>query len=329
MSLTMLGRFLAYIIDPTIVLSFGRTGFAIHSLTFRSGDLDVDLTGRRCLVTGANSGIGFESSCALAGLGAEVILLCRSEERGEHAARKIREETGNRRVSVVQLDVSDLEAVRTAAVELVQKPVDVLIHNAGVLPDRRIESAQGLETTFATHVAGPFLLTALLRPAFEPSAQPARIIWVSSGGMYTRKLHLDDVNWEKRDYDGVAAYAETKRAQVCLAELWAEELGDAAVVSSMHPGWAETPSVKSSLPRFYSLMRPILRTPAEGADTVVWLAASESAAGASGGFYFDRQRRSTHYLPFTRETDAEREALWKLCETVTRSATSRRRHKRA
>ena len=97
---------------------------------------------------------------------------------------------------------------------------DVLIHNAGVLPDERIETEDGLELSFATHVVGPFLLTGLLRPALEKSSD-ARVIWVSSGGMYTRRLNVRDPNWKKREYDGVLAYADTKRAQVVLADLWA------------------------------------------------------------------------------------------------------------
>jgi NAD(P)-dependent dehydrogenase (short-subunit alcohol dehydrogenase family) len=311
---TGIGRALGRIVDPTIALSFDRTGFRIHSLAFRPDDLDVDLSGRRCLITGANSGIGYESALALADLGAEVVLLCRSRERGEAAAERIREQTGNAGVSVEELDVSRLESVRSAAARLGKRTVDVLIHNAGVLPEERIETEDGLELTFATHVAGPFLLTRLLRTALEKSSD-ARVIWVSSGGMYTRRLNPRDPNWEEREYDGVFAYAETKRAQVVLAELWAEELrGSSVVVNAMHPGWADTPSVKTSLPTFYRFTRTMLRTPAEGADTVVWLAASSRAKQWTRCFFFDRAIRRTHFLPFTRESDEERSRLWRACE---------------
>jgi NAD(P)-dependent dehydrogenase (short-subunit alcohol dehydrogenase family) len=194
----------------------------------------------------------------------------------------------------------------------------VLVHNAGVLPDERGETRDGLELTFATHVIGPFLLTRLLRERLEESPD-GRVIWVSSGGMYTRGLNLDDPNWEKRSYDGVTAYAETKRAQVVLSELWARELaGSSVVVNAMHPGWADTPAVATSLPRFHRVMQFLLRTPAEGADTVVWLAASPKAR-ETGRFWFDREARRTHLLPFTRHADEEAHALWKLCE---RSAQS-------
>jgi dehydrogenase/reductase SDR family protein 12 len=309
-----LGRALGALVDPTIVLSFSRTGFAIHGLAFRTGDLDVDLSGRRCLVTGANSGIGFETALGLADLGAEVGLLCRSRERGEAAVARIREVTGNPRVWLEVLDVSSLAAVRKVAARLNGERVDVLVHNAGTLPDRRIETAEGFELALATHVVGPHLLTGLLRPALERSPD-ARVVWVSSGGMYTRRLTVSDPNWTRRPYDGVLAYAETKRAQVVLAELWAEVFrGTSVVVNAMHPGWADTPSVRTSLPVFHRVTRAILRTPAEGADTVVWLAAAPSAHEWTGRFFLDRTPRRTHLLPFTRETAEERRALWQHCE---------------
>ncbi len=315
-----LGRGLSRIVDPFIVNSFDRTGFRIHSLTYDPHDLDVDLSGRRCLVTGANSGIGFETSLALADLGADVVLLCRNRERGEAAAERIREQTGSTRVSVEPVDVSDLGSVRDAAARLASAPVDVLVHNAGVLPDERIETRDGLELTFATHVVGPFLLTRLLQSRLEKSPD-GRLIWVSSGGMYTRRLQVRDPNWEHRRYDGVAAYAETKRAQVVLAELWAEALrGSGVAVNAMHPGWADTPAVQTSLPRFHRITEKILRTPAEGADTVVWLAASEPGGEASGRFFFDREERRTHLLPYTRESRSDRQELWCLCERAADAA---------
>ncbi len=313
-----LGRGLSRLVDPTIALSFSRPGFRIHALAFDPEDLDVDLSSQRCLVTGANTGLGYETALALADLGAEVELLCRNPERGEEAAERIRQQTGSKRVRMEVLDVSSLASVRAAAERMGARPVDVLVHNAGLLPSERQESADGHEITFATHVLGPHLLTRLLRPALE-QAPAARVVWVSSGGMYTRRLSLEDPDWRKRSYDGVIAYAETKRAQVVLSELWAEELRDTPVrVNAMHPGWAETPGVRGSLPRFYKLTREILRSPAEGADTVVWLAGSPAAAEATGRFFFDREPRRTHFLPFTRETEQDRRELWALCEKLTK-----------
>jgi len=224
-------------------------------------------------------------------------------------------------VSVVVADLSNLESVATAGARLGARPIDVLIHNAGLLPSERVETADGLELTLRTHVAGPFLLTKKLRPALRAADGRARVIRVSSGGMYARRLNLDDPQWRHRPYDGVVAYAETKRAQVVLAELWAELLRvDGVTVNSMHPGWADTPGVASSIPRFHAITRAFLRTPAQGADTMVWLAASDAAAHVTGRFLFDRMPRLTHRLPATRETGAERKALWELCETLVESS---------
>ena len=159
-----------------------------------------------------------------------------------------------------------------------------------VTMDIHLPDTDGLELTFATHVVGPHLLTRLLRGRLEQSPD-ARVVWVSSGGMYTRRLNLRDPNWTaRREYDGVLAYAETKRAQVVLSELWAEQLrGTSVKVNAMHPGWADTPAVQSSIPGFYQLTRRILRTPAEGADTIIWLAASDAAREHTGEFFFDRE----------------------------------------
>ena len=153
----------------------------------------------------------------------------------------------------------------------------MLVNNAGALPSERTLSVDGIELTFATNVLGPFLLTNLLIPLLKKST-PARIVNVSSGGMYTQRIHLDDLQMAHEEFDGATAYARTKRAQVILTELWAERLqGTGVVAHAMHPGWADTPGMKSSLPRFYGATKRLLRTPQEGADTIVWLGAAARA----------------------------------------------------
>ena len=172
--------------------------------------------------------------------------------------------------------------------------VDVLVHNAGVLPEDRVLSPQGHEITLATHVLGPWLLTRELLPRLKASSD-ARVVFVSSGGMYTQRLSLDDIEWRRRPYDGVAAYAQTKRMQVVMAQLLAEDPDFGGIaVSAMHPGWADTPAVRTSLPRFWQAMHGRLRTPAQGADTVIWLASSPAARGqpASSGSTGHRVRRT-------------------------------------
>ena len=304
---------LSLILDPTVFLSFDRSGFRRHAINFDPADLDVDLTGRTCLVTGANSGIGLATAEGLAARGASVWLLCRSRERGAQAARALREATGSRKIHVATLDVADFGSIRRFAAEFRAGTVDVLVHNAGVLPGKRTLTADGNELTLATNLLGPLLLTLLLLPKLQASGA-ARVVFVSSGGMYTQRLSAADPDWQSRPFDGVVAYAQTKRMQVTLAELLAAALAPLrVVVHSMHPGWADTPAVRTSLPRFHAATRHILRSPAQGADTVLWLAASAAAGRSSGRFWFDRRPRPTHLLSRTRETPADRERFRALC----------------
>ena len=129
--------------------------------------------------------------------------------------------------------------------------LDVLVNNAGVLTQERELSADGIELTLATNVIGPFLPTQLLIATLQRST-PSRIVNVSSGGMYTQKLRADDLQSEQEDFDGPTVYARTKRAGVVLTEMWAQQLAGTGVsVHAMHPGWADTAGVQSSLPRFY------------------------------------------------------------------------------
>ena len=131
-------------------------------------------------------------------------------------------------------------------------------------------------------VAGFELTRSLLEPL--RAGAPARVINVSSGGMYTQRLRADDLQSEQGEFDGAAVYARTKRAEVVLTELWAQRLDPAQItVHAMHPGWADTPGVKSSLPRFYRATKPLLRTPAQGADTIVWLGAAGLPGRETGG----------------------------------------------
>jgi dehydrogenase/reductase SDR family member 12 len=194
--------------------------------------------------------------------------------------------------------------------------LDVLVNNAGALTSERTLSVDGIELTFATNVLGPFMLTNLLIPLLKKTA-PARIINVSSGGMYTRRIQAGDLETAREEFDGATVYARTKRAQVILTELWAERLKKTGiVVHAMHPGWADTPGLKAALPVFYSATRRLLRTPQQGADTIVWLGTAPDPARSSGGFWHDRRERPTHRVPWTKEAPENREQLWAECERL-------------
>jgi dehydrogenase/reductase SDR family member 12 len=305
------------LLDSSVVFSFDQTGYHRHSQNFDEQDLDVDLSGQVMLITGANSGIGFAAALELAKRNAEVHLLCRNEKRGKEAEQKLRDLTHHPKIYFQQIDVSDFESIRHFVQHWGNKKIDVLIHNAGVMPPTRTITQDGLESTLATNLVGPFCLTRELTPCFQKSQQ-ARILFVSSGGMYLNRLNVKKLFETEGPFDSVEAYACTKRAQVVLSELLADRLKNLGVaVHSMHPGWADTPAVRASLPRFYRLTRRILRTPAQGADTLVWLAARPEASFETGLFYFDRKSRDTHVIKSTRETRKDREELWKsMCEAT-------------
>ena len=305
------------VLDRTVVGGYTSLGYRIRSRAWSAADLPR-MDGKTVLVTGATSGLGLAAAGQLAHLGASVRLAGRDAERGERARSHVAETSGNRDVHFELCDLSSIQSVRALAARLraASSGLDVLINNAGVLTDRRRTSIDGVELTLATNVTGPFLLTGLLVPLLVESA-PARVVNVSSGGMYTRRIKVDDLQSEREPFDGASVYARTKRAEVILTEMWAERLArTGVVVHSMHPGWADTAGVRSSLPRFHRLMRPLLRTAREGADTIVWLAAADEPARSSGDFWHDRRRRPTHLLPGTRETSEERASLWAQCESL-------------
>ena len=157
--------------------------------------------------------------------------------------------------------------------------LDVLVHNAGAMPETRTESAQGHEMTMALHLLGPVLMTDLLRPVL--AGHDARVVFVTSGGMYGQRLRADDPAYVRGEYSPTTAYARSKRAQVellpVLARRWAPE---GVVVGATHPGWADTPGIETSLPTFHRLIGPLLRDAEGGVDTTVWLAATEPAPEA-------------------------------------------------
>jgi dehydrogenase/reductase SDR family member 12 len=310
----MMNSLLDTVLDRTVVAGYTNVGYPIRSRRWSSSDLPR-MDGKVVLVTGASSGLGLAVAEGFARLGATVRLLVGSEERGEQTRAKIVERSGNGDIRIGLCDLSRLESVRQFAGRLADRVsrLDVLVNSAGVMTDERAVSADGIELTLATNVVGPFLLTDLLFPLLENSA-PARIVNVSSGGMYTQKINVDDLQSEHGRFDGPAVYARTKRAQVILTELWAEQLADSGVVVRvMYPGWSDTPGARSSPPRFYKLTRPLLRTPEQGADTIVWLGAATEPARSSGRFWHDRRRRPTHLLPWTKETGQERERLLAEC----------------
>ena len=285
--------------------TFTNVGYWLHA---RDHDpIEADLSGKTVLITGGTGGLGRAGAEAIAALGARTLVVGRSPDKLAAAETEISGE-----VVGYEADLSLLSEI-TALTETIldqEERLDVLINNVGVLLPERQMTEEGLEKTFATNLAGHFLLTNLLTPILVETA-PSRIINMTSGGMYSEKVRPHDLQFERREYKGSAAYAHAKRGQVILTGMWSERLeGTGVSVHVMHPGWAKTSGVATSLPTFNRLMKPFLRTPEQGADTMVWLTASPEPALRSGELWFDREVVPKHLVERTRESEEDRQALW-------------------
>lgn len=294
--------------EALVVPSFSRLGPLLRR-RLHGWDSPARMPGAVAVVTGGTSGIGLAVALELASLGATVHLVARDPQRAARA-RELVHRGGGMPVLVDLVDMGDLAAVRAMARRLSAEHQEVaaLVHAAGALNRTFGLGPGGLERTLASHVLGPYVLTAGL--ASNLMAAGGNLVMVSSGGMYLERFELGKLEMAAGDYNGRTAYARAKRAQVVMAAGWSALLAPAGVGSySMHPGWVATPGLRSGLPGFYQAARPVLRTPAEGAGTAVWLATGGARSGAGpallAGFFHDRLRRSEHRWPVSGPPAAE------------------------
>jgi NAD(P)-dependent dehydrogenase (short-subunit alcohol dehydrogenase family) len=274
---------------------------------------------RTCLVTGANSGIGKEAARALAGRGDRVILACRDPQRGEAARKEITETTGNPAVELGMVDLGRQDSIREFARQFLEshRELHVLVNNAGMWANRRRETPDGIEQTWAVNVLGYFLLTELLLGRLRESA-PARIVNVAS--RLAGDLDLEDVEFRRRSYSGVSAYSQSKQAHRMLTWALARRLeGTGVTANAMHPGGVNTPLFAKGgglLGMAASVYAKVsAKSPEEGADTVVWLASDPEVEGKSGEFWIDRRKVRCRF-----HDPAAEERLWALCASMTRAA---------
>jgi NAD(P)-dependent dehydrogenase (short-subunit alcohol dehydrogenase family) len=281
--------------DRALVLGYTRIGSGVRRRWWPADPAPDALVGKQVLVTGATAGIGLAMARAFAGLGATVHLLGRNADKVRRCVAEVRDEILGADVVGEVCDVSDLDAVSDWCVDFAGRvpALDGLVHNAGLMPKERIVTREGHEVQLATHVLGPHLMTERLLPLLR-AARGASVVFVSSGGMYSTALVVDDLE-SREQYNGVRTYARTKRMQVVLADSWARRLaGTDVLVESMHPGWVDTPGVAEYLPRFRVITGPLLRDVADGADTAVWLVATRPAS-KPGHFWHDRAQRPTTF----------------------------------
>lgn len=277
------------------------------------------MDGKVCLVTGATSGIGRAAALALGRLGATVVLLARSPERGEEVRRAVEAEGG--RAELLLADLSSLAQVREAAAELERRHgrLDVLVNNAAAYSKERTLGADGIELQFAVNHLAPFLLTTSLLPLLRRSA-PARIVTVSSEAHQGTRMNWEDPTGE-RGYRGLKAYAQSKLANLLFTFELARRLeGSGVTANAVHPGVVGTELLFGGWAPL-RLLRPFLRTPEKGAETIVHLAASPEVAGVSGEYFKDRHpiRPSAAARD---PVDARR--LWELSDQMIRAKNALR-----
>lgn len=248
------------------------------------------MTGKIVLITGANSGIGFEAAVSMARMGADIVMVARNRQKAEAAIVAARERSGSGRFSLMLCDMSSMSDVRRLAAEVLATipRLDVLVNNAGSVNDVRRITGEGLEQTFAANYLGHFLLTHLLLALLRSSA-PSRVVNVSSIGHGHGDMDFGNLQFEKGGYSVMKAYGRSKLAQILFTRELARRLAESGVtVNSLHPGAVAT-HIWSHAPWF---ARPVLAaaqlfmlTPEQGAERIVYLAASPEVEGETGGYY--------------------------------------------
>ncbi|CRX38238.1 SDR family NAD(P)-dependent oxidoreductase [Estrella lausannensis] len=294
------------LLDLSIFFSFDRSGYLRHQKKFAPSAFR-DGKGLNALITGGSKGIGFGLCKLLLSLNVSLHITSRDKEKALSQMEILREQFPGASIHYYSFDIASYQDY-----PFFTAPFDIVVHNAGGMPREKIKATDKYEYVFATHVIGPHLLTRHLmeRGRLSPDC---RVIFVSSGGMYLRALNLDDLTFDKRPYNPYLAYANAKRAQVDLTELYADHFKEGYLFSCMHPGWVATPGLDQYMPTFRKWMDNRLRTVEEGADTLLWLAMTSSAY-PSGRFWFDRKEAPVSLLPYTKTSPETKAALWEFCE---------------
>ena len=256
-----------------------------------SMDQSKAITGKTCVVTGANSGIGKETALGLARMGARVILVCRNPEKGQVALEEIRRESGSSDLELMMADMSSQASVRALAEQIRQKcpRLDVLINNAGGGSPGHARSADGIEMVLATNHLGAALLTLLLLDLLKASA-PSRMINVSSEAQRRARLDMNDLQFETRKYSGFAAYGQSKLLMNAFTFELARRLeGTGVTANCLHPGvvatniWGANPPLILKL--IIAVVKPFMLNSKQGAEVSLYLASSPDVAQVSGKYF--------------------------------------------
>jgi dehydrogenase/reductase SDR family protein 12 len=292
------GYFWNKILDASLYYSFDLSGYLRHKKFFN--EKIYFNKGLKGIITGGTSGLGLAASLKMADQGVEVIITGRSELRGSRAEKK------NDLLKFFPLDMSDWNKI-TTFVDLID-PQDFIVLNAGGMPNKFTKNTNGVELQFASQLCGHYYLIREMNLKGKLK-DGAKIVWVTSGGMYLSNLNLNII-FDNPKYDKVATYANVKRAQVTLLTYFKESFPN-QIVTAMHPGWAATPGVSSSIPEFNKKMEGKLRSPLQAADTILWLLSTKNKI-VSGELYFDRKRVRKNFFWFTKPNKKKIEELKRI-----------------
>ena len=275
--------------------SYSKIGFHFRKLAWRR--LKGDYSGQVWLVTGGSEGIGGSAAASAVAGGATVICVARSIDKLKAFAQS------TAHPDKVILEVADFSLQKDVRA-LVQRglKINVLVNNVGIQKKDQVLTAEGIEASFATNILGHYLLTRELLDS-GLLKEDCTVIEVASGGMYNHMMVVEDLNITGPGYLGVRAYGLAKRAQVMMTAAWREKYaGSARNFYAMHPGWVNTASVNRSMPRFVAILKSVLRSHAQGADTIVYLADEKPKQKQSDVIWFDRAERSAHIFAHTPHT---------------------------
>jgi len=283
------------------------------------------LDGKVAIITGANTGIGYETALDFAKRGARVILACRDTKKAEKAAEQIRQETGSKEVDSEYLDLADLDTVREFAKKMCAKldRLDLLVNNAGIMMCPLWRTKQNFETQFGVNHIGHFVLTRALLDLMKKSGEPSRIVNLSSLAHTFSDIRWDDINWEKKDaYKPIAAYGQSKTANILFTNQLHKQLKDDTKISvfAVHPG-----SVRTELQRytdesmfrylstilriFWPLVVAFSKSPAEGAQTTIHCSVSDEALPFNGKYFSDCKPKKTSAYA---SDDEKAQRLWDI-----------------
>lgn len=279
---------------------------------------DARMQGKVCLITGANSGMGYVTALELAKLGASIVMVCRNQAKGEQAQALIKAQSGNDNVDLLIADLSSQRSIRTLADEFKSKynQLNVLVNCAGGVVGKRKLTADGYEQTFAVNHLAYFLLTALLLDVLKASV-PARVVNVASEAQSFGRINFDDLMGAEK-YSAWAAYAQSKLANVMFTYELARQLANTGVTANaVHPG-----AVRSNFGGDYGglmglgmkLIRPFELSPERGAQTIIYLASSPQVEGETGLYFSNKKPIASNKQSYDQ---AAQQRLWQVSEELT------------